>query len=368
MPFDSGSISLTICSLGGEMPEDAVSLFASKAGYSLDTVLDSPQIGWVSGRHLLETRIDDETAYAGGCLHLNLRSAQRKVPASLYKAEVRVEELAHMQAMECSYLPRKQKKEIREEVGERLLKDSPPTLTGTPFVVDTPNSLIYVGTTSQPAIERFRVMFYETIGFEPMPLTPESSAELLYKVDPNELPSVRFSSKAPAPDDDETVDIGRDFATWLWYFQEVEGGSFRLDELGYFNIMIDGPLVFAADGCGALETVVRKGLPTISPEAKAALLVGKKLKQAKFQIVRDEDIWQFTLDADMFGFRGLSLPDVDRKLDPASHIEERIRHLGMFYTVFFELFERYLKLVSDKNRLHSQTKKFDTWIAGIGAA
>ena len=364
MAFDKGSISFTICKMGKEMPEDAIEKFAEKKAGSLESVVDEPQVGWVSGRHLLDTRIDNETAYAGGYLHLTLRTVQKKIPPSLLKAEMRMEELALLQAEKAESLSRKQKKEIKKVITERLLKDMPPSITGISFVVDQNTGIIYLGSTSQSQIDQFLRVFYETIGFEPISLISETASEVLYNINPDSLPIVNFSPKITHTESDN-ISLGRDFATWVWYFQENEGGTFEVEDSGTFNVMVDGPLVLAADGRGALEAVIRKGLPTTSSEAKAALLVGKKLKQAKFTITKDDQNWTFTLDADNFSFRSMRLPEVEKGLDPMSQFQERIKYLDMFRKGFMGLFKRYLDLVIDSQKMVEISEKFHQWIENL---
>ena len=58
MSFESGSTALMICPLNGELPEDFLACFAKYKGGMLDDVKQEAVLGWVSGRHLLETRID----------------------------------------------------------------------------------------------------------------------------------------------------------------------------------------------------------------------------------------------------------------------------------------------------------------------
>ena len=366
MSFESGPISFIICKLGTAMPDDAVEKFSEKKAWSLETVLDEPQIGWVSGRHLLDTRIDQETAYSGGYLHLSLRSAQRKIPASLLKAEIRMEELAYMKEKTVDSVPRKNKKAIKEAITDRLIKDMPPSLTGIPFVVNSINNMIYLGTNSRSQIDQFLSYFCETIGFEPIPLTPPIAAEILYNTDPNSLIELTFAPK-PFDSKSDEISIGRDFATWLWFFQENEGGTFEVEDFGTFGVLVDGPLVFASEGRGALEAVVRKGLPTSSAEAKAALLVGKKLKQAKIIIARDDQSWVFTLEADSLAFRGMTLPEIEEGLDSASRFQERITLLNIFHKAFSSLFKRYLNLARDTQKVMEISDKFHQWIEHLDA-
>ena len=363
MPFDRGPISFTICQLQNEMPEDILEKFNAKKGYSLETVLDEPQIGWVSGRHLLETRIDDETAYSGGYLHLNLRSAVRKIPPSLFQAECRIDELALMKEMTTQYLSRKQKKEIQNEVKERLLEKMPPVLTGIPFVIDPASNLLFVGTATASQVNQFLAFFVETIGFEPIPLGPELAVASLSKVDLESLVPLRCTT-LPVEKSDGEIIVGRDFATWLWFFQENEGGTFSVEDLGSFSLMVEGPLVFSGEGIAAQEITVKKGLPTISAEAQSALLTGKKLRQAKFLLARDEELWTFTLDADKFAFRSMTLPAIE-PLEPHSHFQERIRYLTIFKQVFFHLFENFVNLVSEQEKHEKLTAEIQSWVTHL---
>ena len=366
MPFNHGPISFTICKLPKSMPEDSLERFTAKKGYSLDTVLDEPQVGWVSSRHLLDTRIDDETAYTGGYLHLNLRSAVRKIPSSLFNAECRLEELALLAAEKVQSISRKQRKEIRESIKERLLKNMPPVLKGIPFVIDSTKDLLYLGATSSAQIGLFTNYFLETVDFGPTQLVPEIVAEDLFKINPDAIPTLHIANYRSEGDEIEKS-LGRDFLTWMWYFQEIEGGTIDVEDLGSFSFMLDGPLSFTADGNGGRESVVRKGLPTISAEAQSALLTGKKLQRAKCSLVRDDEVWEFTLDATNFGFRSMRLPDIE-ELEPHSQFQERVKYLNIFQRAFFQLFKCYLDTVSDSSRYNSLVPKIQDWVKNLRVA
>ncbi|MDD7751267.1 MAG: hypothetical protein PUK77_06100, partial [bacterium] len=73
MPFDHGSIALTICPLSSPLPEDYLKKLAGASAGRLEDVAEEPEIGWVSGRFLLETEISETTSICGGHLYLNLR-------------------------------------------------------------------------------------------------------------------------------------------------------------------------------------------------------------------------------------------------------------------------------------------------------
>ena len=72
--------------------------------------------------------------------------------------------------------------------------------------------------------------------------------------------------------------LGRDFLTWIWYKCESDSNKFVVPDLGEFSIGLDGPLTLISENIGSHETVLRKGLPLVSPEAHSGLNAGKKLK------------------------------------------------------------------------------------------
>ena len=65
MPFDRGNITFTIFELPEALPENFIELFAARKAGTLDSVNDEPQIGWVTGHHLLDTTIDEASAQVG---------------------------------------------------------------------------------------------------------------------------------------------------------------------------------------------------------------------------------------------------------------------------------------------------------------
>lgn len=362
MPFDNGTFSVCFGRLPKALPEDAMERFVAKRAGSLASVIDEPQVGWVSGRHLLETRIDEETAMAGGYWHLHLRTATRKIPSSLFKAECRIEELALQQSTKSHFVSRKAKKEIQQGVTDRLLKDMPPTLGGIPLVIDGPNQMAYVAVAGAKQFEHLAGHFRETMGFEPAMMTPAETAIQLFGTDPTSLRALHFSPNQPPFNAEQT--LGRDFCTWLWFYKDTQGGTFRVAERGDFGFTVDGPLTFASEGSGAMESVVRKGLPTLSAEAKSALMVGKKLRQARFTLARDKEIWNFTLDADTFALRGISLP-AGEELDPGSHFQERIMALTVLREAFWALFELYLEQLTEAKRWEKLQPAIYEWVNGL---
>jgi len=347
MPFDTGNISFSVYRINKDLPEDYLEQFSAKSGCLPEKVpSDTPNVGWVA-RHLLERRIESDTALQGDFLHLHFRSAVRKIPGSLMSAECKQRELAAMAADNISSLSRKRKKEIKEEVEEELLKFMPPLLSGVPFVFDSETKLLYVGTGSLTQSDSLVQLFIDTVDVDAVPKTPMMEAMIALNADRVEIDPLDFSGKNFSKD--EELNLGRDFLTWMWFMCEAEDGKFIVPDLGEFCLGIDGPLSLVAENMGAHESVLRKGLPTLSPEAHSALRSGKKLKSARVSFTRGDEIWTFTLDADNFIFKSLKLPDGEA-MDAEARFDERISFLDTFQEAFYSLYSDYVKAFSGKNK------------------
>ncbi|OPZ30110.1 MAG: recombination associated protein [Lentisphaerae bacterium ADurb.BinA184] len=364
MPFDHGTMTFCVCTLPQPMPKDALARFAAKAAGPLERVEHEPQLGWVTGRHLLENRIDEKTAFAGGYLHLSLRQAVRKIPASLLRAECRMAELALLADKKPGdTVARNERRQIKEEVTERLLPTMPPQLTGLPFVVDENYKRVYVGASSERQLDTFNAMFSQTVGFDLVPQTPEALAVMHIGKAAHDL--VPFNLSPALADNKATGTLGQNFLTWLWFYLDGRKGVLPKTQLGEFSMQLDGPLVFVAEGEGAFESAIRKGLPTQSAEAKAALLVGKKLRRAKITLARgDSDQWTTGIDADNFSFRGLKVPDGET-LEPNAVFEERVINLYVFHTVLTELFKHFVKELSDPARRAAIQRDAKAWVQAL---
>ena len=98
MAFESGSMSFRMVALPRAFPKNWVEKFAEKRASSLDASDLESTSGWVTGRHLLDSNITEDSALYGGYVRLVWRTASRKVPAALLKAECRMEEIARAAA------------------------------------------------------------------------------------------------------------------------------------------------------------------------------------------------------------------------------------------------------------------------------
>ena len=356
MPFDRGSFTVTVYQLPNQLPEDLLELFAAKSGGKLDHVKEEAIYGWTTGRTLLETDINEESAIRGGHIYLNLRKAERKIPSTFFNAICQREELVYMRANEFDVVSSKVRREIKANVLEMHLSKMAPTISGIPMVIDLNAKLLYVGASSVTQLDNFISFFFKTTNIEPSQLQPGLMLEEMFQCTERDLPEVMFA------DVQDDLAPGRDFLTWLWYFSEREEGRISHEQFGDFDIMIEGPLTFSfvSEARGAAETTLKKGgSPLRAAEAKAALIVGKRLKKAKFTLCRANEIWSGGIDADNFNFSSLTLPEGE-ELDANSVFAERMQNLFIFQAVMREYFRKFAENVRGADWAETE-KKIQKW-------
>lgn len=359
MGFESGSVSFRMLFMPQGLPPDAVARFAGHALPPLDALGAEPLHGWVTSRHLLDSRITDETAVVAGYPRITLCKAERKIPAALLRAECRMLELADMAASESTFVPRARRTEIKQEVIERLLPTMPPALTGIPLVFFPDRDLLFAGATSDKQQDSVVLNLRETLGVAPVPASPEAIALKRFGMNARDLAPTSFSDEL-----EDTLagdSLGQDFLTWLWFYSEVKGGMVNTDR-GRFAAAIDGPLTFVLEAEGAHVTQLRRGAPMVSAEAKTALQAGKKLSRAKVLLARGDDAWQFTLGADDFTFRSAKLPKGEA-VDPVSRFQERMLAMETMRFAVDAFFEVFVQRRFDRDAWGTTVGEIRSWVS-----
>lgn len=364
MPFESGSISFSMFHLAGRLPADAASRFAARAAPPLSSLGAEEIRGWVGGRHLLDLPITEENAFFAGHLRLTFLRAERKAPASLVKAQCLIEELAAQRAEGRPFLRRQQRAEIRRSVIERMLPEMPPQLRALPLVLAPDSPLLLAPAMSETQRDLLCVEFYKTVGMKLTPAGPETLARERRRANPDDWNGCSFSPEIP--DGEADAGPGRQFLTWLWFAAEEREGR-ASDADGEFAFLLDGPLVFQREGEGAHETLVRRGAPMISAEAKACLLAGKTLRSARLVLARGDREWRAAFDAERFAIRGLRLPEdrtAPRSWDPATRFQERMAAVGEFIAMLLALYDRFVDERSEPRRWKTTQREMQAWVAG----
>ena len=360
MPFEVGSVSLRVMRLTRPLPKDAVDKFAAQALPPVEYLKEDPLFGWVTGRHLMDRDIDEESARWGGILRLALVKAEKKIPNSLLKAEVRAQELHRMKETGQHFLSKKDRQEIRDATKAILLPKMPPQLKGTAIINEPGSEWLFTEAAPDKAADELCIHFRHAQQITLESMTPATLAQERKKIDVTGLGPVSFS---PNIEDKAVSDeVGYDFLTWLWHVSETNPKSLVTETHGPVGVLIEGPLTFVMEGGGAHEISLRKGNPPISSEAKACLLAGKKLSQCKLSLARGDEIWSGGFVAQSFVTRSLKPPSSEEDLDPVSLFQMRIRKFDEYREMITGLYDLFLDIRRDRNPWAKTVKAMKEWV------
>lgn len=144
--------------------------------------------------------------------------------------------------------------------------------------------------------------------------------------------------------------LGQEFLTWLWWKSEERGGVVALAEEGDIVVVFEKHMLLEFGEGDSNEKLICKGLQTELQEARTGLIMGKKLEQARIQLVHNDYEWNFTLAAALMEFRNVKLPKTagpDNVNDPEEQegmVLERIFLYDELVRIVLSLFKSFLQL------------------------
>lgn len=136
---------------------------------------ETERAGWITLEHLFDTRFEPEKVFADPFVCFALRIDRRKVPANLVRAHVKIEEQAVRNATGKPVGPAK-RRELREQVHERLLEKVLPAATSYPVVLAPNRRLVWFSNCGQKTCETFVAQFEETFEIALIAQTPRQVA------------------------------------------------------------------------------------------------------------------------------------------------------------------------------------------------
>ncbi len=156
---------------------------------------------------------------------------------------------------------------------------------------------------------------------------------------------------------DEKRFLGQEFLTWLWWKSEERGGSIQLPDYGDIVVVFEKHMLLEFGEGESSEKIICSGLQAELQEARTGLQMGKKLEQARIQLVHSEQEWNFTLAAAMMEFRSVKLPKTAGTEGDSNNPEETE---GMILERIF-LFEELVRLVNELFRLFLSIRVSEGW-------
>lgn len=163
--------------------------------------------------------------------------------------------------------------------------------------------------------------------------------------------------------------LGQEFLTWLWWKSEERGGMVALPGYGDITVVFEKHMLLEFGEGEYSEKLVCTGLQTELKEARTGLIMGKKLEQARLQIIKNDYEWNVTLGAGLFEYRNVRLPKTAATEKDQSHSDEETEGLILERIFLFEelvstineLFRAFL-LVRTSNNWPSELQALRAWI------
>lgn len=152
--------------------------------------------------------------------------------------------------------------------------------------------------------------------------------------------------------------IIREFLLYILFISEINGGEVEVNgEIVYINVL--DRLTLEGEG-DVWETDLKKGVPSISQEAKRAILNGKMPSLMKLKVQSGEDSFFFVLDSKTLDLKSLKIPAVAIK-EPDIKLEQRMFYIETIYIILESLFKGFYKIRVDEKKWESFVKDVKKW-------
>lgn len=135
--------------------------------------------------------------------------------------------------------------------------------------------------------------------------------------------------------------VASEFYLWLWYTSETAGGTLDLGEEGAIVFWVDDRLSFRATGEDKVSAVLTGEAPATTPEARAAVLGGKVLRDIKLALRREDREYTVTLRGAGIDVSGAKLPGVVKGGEEAELVYERMFLYEELHWMVNALFRRF---------------------------
>lgn len=152
--------------------------------------------------------------------------------------------------------------------------------------------------------------------------------------------------------------LGQEFLTWLWWKSEERGGTVNLTGQGGIIVVFEKHMLLEYGEDDYNERLVCSGLQTELKEARTGLRTGKKLEQARLQIIKDDMEYNLTLGATFFDYRSVKLPKTADSESGSTNSEAEAE--GMILERIY-LFEELVKIVNDLFRMFLEVRVSHLW-------
>lgn len=305
--------------------------------------------GWTSLENWLDTQFEYANYAVGDYLAFSFRLDRKKVPPSLIKIKYLEAEKKALTAKAKKFLPKGEKEELKERIHLDLLSKAFPVPSFFDVCWSLSQGWVILGSLSPKVAEEFEKLFKKcfNLTLSPrLPWDPQYVERPLAEKIVSLKEGVFLNPQSPEQGKAGPPLLGREFLTWLWFKSEERGGAVQIPGMGDMEVSFARRLALESGGGEYSESIVCQGLHASLKEGKAALLEGKKVKEARIRLGVETEKFEFTLKADSCQFQTLRLPqgiEEEEETDKSGHLLERIYLLEKAMKAIDQLFSTFLK-------------------------
>lgn len=154
--------------------------------------------------------------------------------------------------------------------------------------------------------------------------------------------------------------LGREFLTWLWYRSDTREGIFDVAS-GAVEVWFDAKLTLEAMGDVKEQNVCKSENPTETDEARAALLSGKQVAEARLRVIRDQKQWTMTVKADSLALSQVKIPALLSR-DDEEQLYERFYLMEELEDLFADLYREFITLRLEDDAWRDEIHAIRAWV------
>ncbi|MBM4330545.1 MAG: hypothetical protein FJ117_04835 [Deltaproteobacteria bacterium] len=357
----------------GELPHsfhDFVNRQLKKYAFQeLSLKTEEKSLGWTSLENPLDTNFEHANYSFADYLIFSLRIDRKIIPPSLMKVKLLQAEKKFSTGSRKRVLPKEQRDEIKERVRLELLSKTYPVPSFYEVCWSPSQKCLLFSSLLKKAAQEFEELFKRTFDLALSPCVPWDgnavdgpTAEKIASL----KEGVFLAPQSTNPANPNPAFLGREFLTWLWFKSQERGGGIMLPGVGDIEVNFSRRMVLESGAGEYAESVVCQGLHADLKEGKAAIREGKKIKEARIQLGRGADKWEFTLKVDQFQFQSLRLESGialgEEEKDSQGRILERVYLIETALKTLDQIFSFFLSIRMSSQWPSEEIPRLKKWI------
>ena len=329
-------------------------------GSSSSNLYEQPEFGFVAGSHIFDTEFDFEKNIVGDAMHFGIRTDSVQIPGPIKKAWMTMELAGIMHDNQGKRPSKSQREEAKEAVEARCVaaaKDGGfKRMSETSVLWDEATDTLFLGSVSEKANEVCLGLLNKAFGLEVQRVTSgyladefaadhEQTAILFETTPTNFLPTEAGASVVWWNGMSDNYDyLGNEFLLWLWRLWDSGVDTLELSDGSEVSGMFARSLSLDCPHGEHGKETFSSDSPVKLPEAVMAIRMGKLPRKSGLTLIRDEQQFDFTLQAETFAINAARISQLgDESLDSRDRlaridsIRSGVETLDLLYEAFCKL-------------------------------